>query len=163
MKAPLKAVVLTVGVVGAVVLATMALVSPSTAATSGKRCKDLEAGSGWQQKVNVRRHRATVPVTAPEGFLIDMYCVKTGGGRTAARLVQVSPPAAQAVVDHPTKTRVRHYALHLVPASGGTDLPSGPPATEEVPPSGPPASEEVPPSGPPASDLVPPSGPPATG
>lgn len=131
MKAGLKAVVMTVGFLGALVLGAMALVGPSDAVT-GKNCKDITVGPGWQSKVNVAGHPSTVTVTAPAGYLIDEYCVKAGSGSDAAVIVLVQPPATEVVIDHPAKDYVSQYAIQLVPVSVVTDTPSGPVPTDTV-------------------------------
>jgi hypothetical protein len=151
-----KAAATTVLIVGALVVGAMLLVSPSDAVTTGKSCKDIAVGPDWGPTVNVPHHPATVTVTAPTGYLIDQYCVKSGGGADAAVLVTVQPPAAEVVIDHPTRPTVNQYVLHLVPVSSVSGGPSTPPGTGG--PSTPPGSSG--PSTPPGS-----SGPsaPATG
>jgi hypothetical protein len=128
MRPALKAAGTTALVVGVLVLGAMFLVQPSDAVT-GKNCKDIAVGPGWTGKVDVPRNPATVTVTAPTGSLIDMYCVKSGGGPDAAVLVTVQPPAARVVIDHPTKPTVGQYAVHLIPESSGSGGPSIPPGT----------------------------------
>ncbi len=51
-------------------------------------------------------------VTAPEGMLIDRYCVKAG---TTKHLIEVSPASASVDIDHPDKDSVSHYQVHIVP------------------------------------------------
>ena len=126
MKTAFRAVSLTALVVAGVVLTMMVLVSPTNAATTGKNCKDVAVGSGWEPKQTPDGSPATVPVDAPAGFLIDKYCVKAGSGSSAAVTVLVDPPAAHVVIDHRTKNSVGHYAIHLIPAAATSDLPSGP-------------------------------------
>jgi hypothetical protein len=72
-----------------------------------------ESGDGWQPKVDTSGDPATVTVTAPEGFLIDKYCVKAG---TTKFIIDVTPPSATAVIDHPEKDSVSHYQVHFIPA-----------------------------------------------
>jgi hypothetical protein len=124
MRPAVKAATTTVLIVGALVLGAMFLVSPSDA-VSGKSCKDIAVGPGWGPRINVPRNPPTVTVTAPTGYLIDRYCVKSGGGADAAVLVDVQPPAAEVVIDHPTKPTVNQYAVHLVPISSVSGGPSG--------------------------------------
>lgn len=72
-----------------------------------------ESGEGWQAKVNNDNDDNIVTVTAPEGFLIDAYCVKAG---TTKHIIEVAPPAASVGIDHPEKDSVSHYQVHLVTA-----------------------------------------------
>jgi hypothetical protein len=76
-------------------------------------CEDLDSG-----KINTSGDPATVTVTAPAGYLIDGYCVKAG---TTKHFIEVDPPAAIVVVDHPTVTSVSHYSLSYVAASDSVD------------------------------------------
>lgn len=70
-----------------------------------------ESGEGWQAKVDTTGDPATVTVTAPDGFLIDAYCVKAG---TEKFIIDDFEPAASVVIDHPVKDSVSHYQVHLV-------------------------------------------------
>ena len=124
MRPALRAILTTTFVVGALVLAAVLVVSPSDA-TTGSSCKNLAVGPGWSAPVKVARHPTTVMTYAPDGYLIDAYCVKSGGGPEAAVVVSVQPPQASAVVDHPTRPHVDEYALHLVPISSGSGGPTG--------------------------------------
>lgn len=87
-----------------------------------------ETGEGWQAKVDTTGDPATVTVTAPEGFLIDAYCVKAGAAEDAKVIVQVIPPAATVVIDHPTKDSVSHYQIHLIPIVEESPSPSPSPS-----------------------------------
>lgn len=139
MKPALRAVSTTVVFLGVLVLGVMALVSPSDAVVTGRNCKDITVGPGWQKKVNVPGSPATVTVTAPVDQVIDKYCVKAGSGAGAAVLVDVQPPAAVVVVDHPTQATVSQYAVHLIPVPTiteppGSSGPSLPPASGSAAP-----------------------------
>lgn len=70
-----------------------------------------EDTDGWLEKVDNSGEGNTVTVTAPEGFLIDRYCVKAG---TTKHIIEVTP-AASVEVDHPEKDSVSHYQIHVVP------------------------------------------------
>jgi hypothetical protein len=151
----IKAAITTLLVVGAVVVGTVVLVSPSGAVTA-RHCRQITVGPGWAPGVKLPDRPRTVTVTAPAGYLIDAYCVKTRTGRNAATKVLVQPLASQVVVDHPKRANVGRYRLHLVPVtvaspgpstSPGTGGPSTPPDTGA--PSTPPGSG--PPLSPPAS------------
>lgn len=71
-----------------------------------------EDGEGWQSKVDWDGD-GNPTVTAPEGFLIDSYCVKAG---TVGVIRDVSPASASVEIDHPEKDSVSHYQVHLIPA-----------------------------------------------
>lgn len=70
-----------------------------------------EDGAGWGPKIDTSGDPATVEVTADAGMLIDAYCVKAG---TTKHIIQVDPPAATVIVDHPEKNSVSHYQIHQV-------------------------------------------------
>jgi LPXTG-motif cell wall-anchored protein len=71
-------------------------------------------GAGWEDKVDTDGDPATVEYTAPDGFLVDAYCVKAG---TAKEIIPVAPAAASVTIDHPDKDSVSHYQVKLVAIS----------------------------------------------
>ena len=73
-------------------------------------CPDI-TDSTYEDKVDVDGDPATVPVDAPDGYLIAGYCVKAG---TEPVIVMLDEPVASVDVDHPTKDSVSHYQLLLV-------------------------------------------------
>jgi len=109
---------LLIGLVGA---------SPANAADSDT-CEDIVSGEGWQDKVegDFDDGDPELTVTAPEGFLIDRYCVKTGSSNQGDGpvIVEVDPPLETVTIDHPTKEGVSHFMVHLIEA------PSEPPTSE---------------------------------
>jgi len=116
---------LLIGLVGA---------SPANAADSDT-CDDIISGEGWQEKVegDFNDGDAELTVTAPEGFLIDMYCVKTGSDQQGDGpvIIAVDPPAETVTIDHPTKEGVSHFIVHLIEAPTETPtLPTETPTTE---------------------------------
>jgi LPXTG-motif cell wall-anchored protein len=94
--------------------------SPAHAATT---CDDLISGDGWSDKVegNFNDGDPELTVSAPEGFLIDMYCVKAGPD---AIIVPVNPPAETVTIDFPGLDSVSHFAFHVIAA------PTEPPTSE---------------------------------
>jgi hypothetical protein len=74
-------------------------------------CSALDSG-----KIDTTGDPATMEVTAPEGYLIDFYCVKAGqvknGGGSV--FVDVVPPAETVIIDHPGKDSVSNYSYHLI-------------------------------------------------
>jgi hypothetical protein len=87
-----------------------------------------ETGAGWQPKIETTGDPASVTVTAPEGFLIDAYCVKAG---QFTEIITVDPPQATVTIQAPTGQAVSHYQIHLVPVTPPT---TGAPPTTGVPP-----------------------------
>ena len=98
--------------------------SPAFAADT---CDDIATGEGWQDKVegDFNDGDPELTVTAPEGFLIDMYCVKAG---TDPIIVQVDPPAETVTIDFPDNDTVSHFMVHVIEAPSET--PTAPPTTE---------------------------------
>ncbi len=76
-------------------------------------CPPLDSG-----KIDTTGDPATVEVTAPEGKLIDHYCVKAGPGY---ELIDVNPALKTVIVDHPTKDSVSHYSLRYIDAPAEPD------------------------------------------
>ena len=69
-------------------------------------CEDLDSG-----KIDTTGDPATVEYTAPDGYLVDYYCVKAG---TEKFIVEVDPDAKTVVIDHPTKDSVSHYSVKWI-------------------------------------------------
>jgi hypothetical protein len=70
-------------------------------------CPELSSG-----KIETTGDPATVEYTAPEGYVVDYYCVKAG---TTSVTVQVEPPSATVIIDHPDVDSVSHYSVHYIP------------------------------------------------
>lgn len=85
-----------------------------------------EDTDGWLTKVDNDAEGNTVHVTAPEGFLIDKYCVKAG---TTKHLIAVDPASASVDIDHPEKDSVSHYQIHVIPAPTEPEDPKFVPCT----------------------------------
>jgi hypothetical protein len=68
--------------------------------------------AGYEPKVDTVGDPATVPYTAPDGFLVDSYCVKAG---TTKHIIAVDPPSETVTIDHPEKDSVSHYQVRLIP------------------------------------------------
>lgn len=88
------------------VILSMGIVLPAHATQPDFICEPLDSG-----KIDTIGDPATVTVTAPDGFLIDGYCVKAG---TTKYFIVVDPPTATVIVDHPDKDSVSHYSLSYV-------------------------------------------------
>ena len=128
-----SAAAVAMGVTGLVVLATSA--SAVSAATT---CDDtthpngiVTPAAGWTDKFG-DPGTDTFLYEAPDGFLVDMYCVKAGPD---ALIIPVAPPASSVLVDYPGKDSISHFRIHLVPE----------PTEEQPPPEEEPPLEEAPP------------------
>lgn len=127
------------------------LVAPASHATGNKDnvCVGLMSG-----KKDVDGDKKTITIEAPEGALIDRFCVKAGsvhqGGDNGPQYFDVEPPKATVTITHPTGKDISHYSFSWVLATEPTTEPSGqpssPPTTE---PTSPPTSE---PSSPPTDE-----------
>lgn len=93
----------------AVVAAPLVAAAPATATQPEIICNE----AGFETKVNTTGDPATVTYTAPEGYLVDAYCVKAG---TTKFIIPVSPPSATVTIDHPEKDSVSHYQVRLIEA-----------------------------------------------
>lgn len=91
----------------------------------GRVCEPLDSG-----KINTTGDPLTVTVTAPEGFLISGYCVKSGSVNQGDGpvYVTVDPPVQSLTFGYPTGKAVSHWSLSYVPSS-----PSGSPTTTPTP------------------------------
>jgi len=83
--------------------------APPAQAVPGNVTICPEGDSG---KIDTTGDPLEVTITAPEGFLIDSYCVK-GGQDTL--FVDVDPPAAEVTISLPSGKAVSHYSYTLVP------------------------------------------------
>jgi LPXTG-motif cell wall-anchored protein len=96
------------------------LVASNATAADSDTCEDIITGEGWDEKVegDFDDGDPALTVTAPEGFLIDKYCVKTGSSNQGDGpvIVDVNPPAETVTIDHPTKEGVSHFMVHLIEA-----------------------------------------------
>jgi hypothetical protein len=99
-------------------------------------CEPLDSG-----KIDTTGNPSTVTVEAPEGMLIDGYCVKAGSTTTGDGpvYVTVDPPVESITFGHPSGKDVSHYSVSYVP------IPSPSPTPSETPTEGP---SETPTEGP---------------
>ncbi|SIO17655.1 hypothetical protein [Agromyces cerinus] len=93
-------------VVSALALTLAVGALPAQAAKPAFICEPLDSG-----KIDTVGDPETVTVTAPDGKLIDGYCVKAG---TTKYFVPVVPPQKTVVIDHPDKDSVSHYSVSYV-------------------------------------------------
>lgn len=77
--------------------------------SSTDTCTGLDSG-----KVETEADPATVTATAPDGQLIDGYCVKSG---TDAYYYDLVPPEAEIEFAHPDKDSVSHWSVSYVDGS----------------------------------------------
>lgn len=82
-------------------------------------CAPLDSG-----KIDTVGDPLSVTVSAPEGYLIDGYCVKAGSSKQGLGpvYVDVDPPQATITITYPDGKAVSHYALSYteVPPSSTT-------------------------------------------
>ena len=91
----------------------------------GQVCADLDSG-----KTDVGGEHTSLTVTAPEGMLIDEYCVKAGSAKQGEgpRYVTLDEPQESVTLTYQTGGKLRgisHYSLSYVAASsgGGSETP----------------------------------------
>lgn len=112
-------------------ISTPLLLASSASAADSDTCDDIISGEGWQTKVEGQMNDGdpALTVTAPEGFLIDKYCVKTGSSNQGDGpvIVEVDPPASTVTIDHPTKSGVSHFIVHLIAFDECPELPGNQP------------------------------------
>lgn len=96
-----------------ILLGTLLLVfgASMTVAQAADVCGGLDSG-----KVEVSSDAKSVTVTAPEGKLIDGYCVKAGSSSTGdgAEYVSVDPPQETVVITHSSGKGVSHWSVSYV-------------------------------------------------
>lgn len=91
----------------------LALGFSANAAVAGSVCSGMDSG-----KIDVTGEVQTVTLVAPEGTLIDGYCVKAGsdkqedGGPVYVNLLQ---PVSTVTILHPTGKGISHYSFSTTP------------------------------------------------
>ena len=63
--------------------------------------------------VEVQGEIKTIPYTAPDGYLVSSWCVKSG---TEAEVHEVNPPAKTITIAHTSGKGISHYSVTLVKA-----------------------------------------------
>ena len=113
----------------------IAAATPASAGTGGggggpenNTCDDIVSGSGWETKVEPGGEQSTISYTAPEGYLVDMYCVKTGSVNQSDYgpvIVPVDPASASVLIDYPEpedkQKAISHYVIHLIADESGPE------------------------------------------
>ena len=89
---------------------------PALAGENEGVCVGLDSG-----KIDVS-DPPSVTITAPEGFLIDEYCVKAGSIHNGFGpvYVPVDPPQEEVTITYPGKDSISHYSYSLVPVAPET-------------------------------------------
>ncbi len=103
--APIIAIVAVITLVGGASAATALTLSSGNSDV----CSGLDSG-----KIDVKDGTESVTVTAPEGKLIDAYCVKAGstdGGTGGPVSIDVDPPEQTVVITYPTGKDISHYSV----------------------------------------------------
>jgi hypothetical protein len=64
---------------------------------------------------------AFLTFSAPAGYAIYKYCVKAGSQQSGggAMIIDVTPPSATVVIDHPNVNSVSHFVAYYVAIEGG--------------------------------------------
>lgn len=95
----------------AMMAASLLLAQPASAADQDQVCPDLSTG-----KIGAGGNQTTLTIEAPEGFLIDFYCVKAGSAEQGEgpEIVQVNPPAEKVTISHPSGKGISHYSVHYI-------------------------------------------------
>ena len=109
----------------------LVMVVPSASAdqTPGQVCDGLDSG-----KQDTTGDPASVDIVAPEGFLIDRYCVKAGSALQGDGPVYVDiDPVAELTITSPSGRAVSHYSFSYTPVvvDGGSEEPSESATTDE--------------------------------
>jgi LPXTG-motif cell wall-anchored protein len=118
----------------ALVAGSLFVAAPATAqlaSADSDVCPALSSG-----KINTSGDPLTVTITAPEGYVIDYYCVKAGSAQQGEGplIVQVDPPQESVVISYPGGKSVSHYSYHYIKEET-PDTPDTPktPGTPETP------------------------------
>lgn len=122
--------------IAALVLAIAAPATATGGGTATTTCDDLISGTGWEAKVNVTGDHGTIAYTAPTGFEVDQYCVKTGSDNQEGYgpvLVDVTPASGSVTIDYPEppadagkQKSISHYIVHLVSSTDDPETPQRP-------------------------------------
>ncbi|MDR6904460.1 hypothetical protein J2X63_000146 [Agromyces sp. 3263] len=112
-----RAFVAAAAAAGALALALGTAALPAQADQPAFICEPLDSG-----KIDNSQPGNTLTVTAPQGQLIDGYCVKAG---TQKFYVAVTPPSATVTIDHPIKDSISHYSLSYVDVPDEPEVPEG--------------------------------------
>jgi hypothetical protein len=82
------------------------------------------AGNGG--KIDVSGDATTLTITAPDGYLITGYCVKTGSANQGlgVEFNVVDPPAASVDISHSSGKAISHYSYTLEESEELPDCPS---------------------------------------
>lgn len=91
-------------------------VGNATQAQNDQVCEGLDSG-----KKDVSGNQKTVVVTAPDGQLIDRYCVKAGSANQdeGPKYVDVNPPQKTVTISHPSGKDISHYSVSYTTVTGG--------------------------------------------
>jgi LPXTG-motif cell wall-anchored protein len=104
------------------VVGVMGAGSQPVSAQNAGVCEPLDSGKIDTEDPDA----ATVTVEAPDGKLIDGYCVKAGAEQSGGGpiFIPVTPPAKKVVVDYPNFDSVSHYSLSYLTIVTPTVVPT---------------------------------------
>lgn len=111
-------------------LALMIPLSPASATPNEGVCTALDSG-----KIDVSGEYESLTLDAPEGFLIDGYCVKAGSINQGLgpEYVEVDPAVAQVTITHSSGKDISHYSLSYTPKPEDEDPTPTPTPTTPTP------------------------------
>jgi hypothetical protein len=121
--------------IGALSLAIGFVIMGGSALANGQVCPPMDSG-----KIDETGKKTTKTVTAPDGYLIDEYCVKAGSEKQGLgpEFRTVSPPQKSVTISHSSEKDISHYSLSYVAVEGEpepdpepTETPSPNPDPEE--------------------------------
>ena len=114
---PLQAMMALVAIIAALFVGLVG--APAQATNGGQVCTGLDSG-----KIDTTGDPQTVTVTAPEGMLIDGYCVKAGSVNQGDGpvYVTVDPPVKTLTFGYPDGKAVSHYSLSYTTAPPPVDV-----------------------------------------
>ena len=119
--------------VAATVLGGAMLMTATTSANAAEPgdqvCAGLDSG-----KIDTPANPTELTITAPEGMLIDQYCVKAGSANSGDGpvYVDVDPPVAEITISYPGGKELSHYSVSYTTETTPTE-----PTTEPTTPTEP--------------------------
>lgn len=116
---------LTAGLVASAVLAPTAVLANGNSGKPKPPADKPQVCANLDHKVDVTGKHKAIEWEAPEGMLIDRYCVKAGSINQGDGpvYVQLTPAVESVVITHPSGKDISHYSVSYVPVGEVTPLP----------------------------------------
>ena len=117
--------------IGALSLAIGFVIMGGSALANEQVCPPMDSG-----KIDEPGKKTTKTVTAPDGYLIDEYCVKAGSANQGLgpEFRTVSPPKKSVTISHSSGKDISHYSLSYVAVEGEPEPEPEPTQTPSPPP-----------------------------